>query len=192
MKRKRQMEKIVLASASPRRKELMRKITPAFTILVAEGEESALGATPKETAILRAREKALWVASRIPDTHTVIGCDTVVALGLQLFGKPENAEDAVNMLTALQGTAHRVYTGVCITCKGQEYLAAGETEVVFHSLTEQQIREYVSKYKPLDKAGAYGIQDGFPLVKTIVGSYDNVVGFPTELVSEMLKGAGVL
>ena len=186
------MEKIVLASASPRRKELMRKITPSYTVLVAEGEENAEGETPKETAMLRAREKALWVANRIPEGHAVIGCDTVVALGSETLGKPENVEDAVRMLSLLSGATHRVYTGVCILYQGKEYLFAGDTAVTFHPLTGEEIRAYVRKYAPLDKAGAYGIQDGFPLVKEIVGSYDNVVGFPTELVSEMLKGAGVL
>ena len=176
--------KLILASNSPRRKELLTKLNYQFDIVPSVGEEVSTANLPVDIAKELANRKALEVFKSNPDC-VVIGCDTVVELDGQLLGKPKDQVHARQMLTALSGKAHTVHTGVCIVHTMGVWLFADTTQVVFFPLTTEQIDDYIATGSPMDKAGAYGIQDsGF--VSHIVGSYDNVVGFPTERISQIL------
>lgn len=182
----------ILASASPRRKELLGGLLPAFEIVPAKGEERVFSAwSVEETVRALAAQKAREVA-RLPlaSGKAVLGADTVVSLNGEILGKPKDELDAERMLLALAGKAHEVYTGVCISYpeKGErkELIAAACTKVYFEPLTKEQIKRYIATGSPMDKAGAYGIQDG-GLVKKIEGSFSNVVGLPTELCKELLE-----
>lgn len=183
----------ILASASPRRKELLKEIIPDFSVIPAKGEEKADETlSPLELVQTLAFQKAAEVAkSEVATGKAVIGSDTVVALGGEILGKPKDKADAVRMLKRLSGVAHEVYTGVCILLPEEdgersEILAADCTKVLFHELSDKFIQEYVDGGSPMDKAGAYGIQDG-GLVKEIKGSYSNVVGFPVELFKRLIE-----
>lgn len=185
--------KFVLASASPRRKELLSGLVEEFEIVPSRANEDIDGKIPpNELVKTLARRKAEEVASRPENEEKiVIGSDTVVAFEGNVLGKPRDREDAFAMLTALSGKRHEVYTGVCFACrKGDEWkiwTAVDETAVYFETLTSEAVTAYIDSGSPMDKAGAYGIQDG-GLVKKIEGSYTNVVGFPIELVKKMLLG----
>ena len=182
----------ILASASPRREELFKQLIPQFEIVPACGEEETEDvSTPWELAETLACQKAEEVAS-LPSSHgkAVLGADTVVALDGEILGKPKDEADAERMLSALSGRTHEVYTGVCISVPcidgtRKELIRSDCTEVVFEELSEKAIENYVATGSPMDKAGAYGIQDG-GLVREIKGSYSNVVGLPLELVGKML------
>lgn len=178
------MSEIILASQSPRRRELLAQITPNFLVEPSLFEEKAGGLSAKETVLAFARGKAAEVASRHPQ-DIVIGADTVVVLNGEILGKPKDGADAARMLRALSGRTHSVCTGVCILGHGAEKTRVVETLVTFFDLSEQFIQEYVAGGSPLDKAGAYGIQDG-GLVEKYEGSYTNVVGLPVEEVRAML------
>lgn len=182
----------ILASASPRRRELLAELITTFEILPAKGEENApKGLSPEALVKALARQKAAEVAA-LPQAKgkAVLGSDTVVALDGKILGKPADEREATEMLSALSGRAHEVYTGVCIlypTERGiQEHVEADCTKVHFNSLSKEQIASYVATGSPMDKAGGYGIQDG-GLVERIEGSFSNVVGLPLELVADMLK-----
>ena len=179
----------ILASASPRRRELLAELIENFEILPSKGEEIVEGElTPEELVKALAFQKANEVALRKEaQGKAVLGSDTVVALNGKVLGKPKDEADAIAMLSALSGRTHQVYTGVCILCpNGQKLVEADRTEVVFETLTKEQIRAYVATGSPMDKAGAYGIQDG-GLVKEIKGSFSNVVGLPLELCKRMIN-----
>ncbi len=184
-------KKWILASASPRRKELLAELLTDFTVQHAKGEEKAeKGLSPKQLVQVLATQKAEEIAAQHPDCY-VLGADTVVALGSQVLGKPKDEEDAKRMLRALSGKTHEVYTGVCIAYTDQggtekKKVAAACTKVTFEVLSEDEITDYVNSGSPMDKAGAYGIQDG-GLVQEIQGSYSNVVGLPTELLKDLIK-----
>lgn len=180
---------VLLASASPRRADLLRQCGVKFQIDPAgirEVEEKHLSAG--ETARVNAYRKARAAATKHP-TAIVLGVDTVVALGAALFGKPATLREAEQMLWKLQGKTHRVLTGVCLL-HGQAHrqkIFVEETAVTFHPLTRAQIRRYHAEVNPLDKAGAYGIQEkGEMLVEAIFGSLTNVIGLPlARLVTEL-------
>ena len=171
--------KTILASASPRRKELLALAGIEYAVVVSECEEILPEKIlPHEAVILLAKQKAEDVFSRNSDCM-VIAADTVVALGDKILGKPKDEEDAFNMLSELSGRQHTVYTGVCIMTKAKTDCFFVGTDVEFYSLTEKEIRDYIATQEPMDKAGAYGIQGkGFVLVKGIHGDYFNVVGLP--------------
>jgi len=181
---------IILASASPRRQALLRQCGVPFEVVPAatpEVHDESL--TARELSLLNAHRKARAVAKRYPD-RLVLGADTLVALGARLYGKPADGADAFRMLAELQGRTHQVVTGVCLLhLRGhREHLFAETTDVTFRPLNDAQIREYLARINPLDKAGAYAIQDhGDHLVAEIAGSYSNVVGLPVERVLEVLK-----
>lgn len=178
---------LILASASPRRREILREIFPNFRIEPSRFEEKG-DFPPKETALFFAIKKAEEVFSRFQNC-AVIGADTVVSLDGKIKKKPTSKEDAIEILRSLSGKKHLVYTGVCLL-KGDLRLFGVETTAVnFYSLSEELISRYVASGLPFGKAGAYGIQDGYPLVESIEGSYTNVVGFPRELVEEYLRKA---
>lgn len=182
------MSEIILASASPRRRELLALAGVDFTVRVADVEEIIPeNASPDEVVMSLARQKAQAVANERPDS-IIIGSDTVVALDGAILGKPKDEEDAFRMLKTLSGRSHTVYTGVAII-QGEKINSFCEaTEVVFNSLTDEEIRNYVATKEPMDKAGAYGIQGkGCVLVEKIVGDYFNVVGLPVSRVYRELK-----
>lgn len=183
----------ILASASPRRKELLKEIVPAFEILPSHGEEIVdENLSPKELVKALAKQKASEVAL-LPQAEgkIVLGADTVVALQGKILGKPADKEEAFSMLSALSGKMHEVYTGVCILCPTNEggrvaFTEADCTKVYFFELEKEKIFDYIATGSPMDKAGAYGIQDG-GLVERIEGSFSNVVGLPTELCKKMVE-----
>lgn len=185
----------ILASASPRRKELLAELIDNFDIIPSQADENLEGEfTPESLVKALAELKAKEVALRPENAgKMIIGSDTVVAFDGKVLGKPKDEADAFRMLKMLSGKAHAVYTGVCFACQGENgYYAdvrAAKTDVYFENLTDEWIAEYIRGGSPMDKAGAYGIQDG-GLVQKIEGSYTNVVGFPIELVKEMMKDIG--
>ena len=187
-----------MASASPRRRELLAELIKKFDISPAKGEEKAEeGLPPQELVKVLARQKAEEVASyKEAEGKAVLGSDTVVALGNRVLGKPKDEAEAFQMLSDLSGKTHCVYTGVCMLLPkndgGRYALTEVEsTEVVFEVLSNEKILDYIATGSPMDKAGAYGIQDG-GLVKEIKGSFSNVVGLPLELCKEMLEEADKL
>ncbi len=182
----------ILASASPRRRELLAELIKQFDVIPARGEEVVIGdPTPEELVKALALQKASEVAARAEAKgKAVLGSDTVVAFQGEVLGKPKDEADAARMLTLLSGNTHQVYTGVCILYpksngKMETLVEADCTEVVFETLTKDMVCSYIKTGSPMDKAGAYGIQDG-GLVKEIRGSFSNVVGLPLELLKKMI------
>jgi len=186
---------IILASASPRREQLLREMGIHFIIIRPDGvEESLGGAAPDVVAMQNAQRKARAVAGRHPNS-LVIGADTIVVLNGKVFGKPRDHEEAVDMLTRLAGQQHEVITGVCVAHRSldTELVFADTTRVWMRPLTHAQIVEYLGKINALDKAGAYAIQEhGEGIVERIDGSYNNVVGLPTERLRATLERLGML
>lgn len=176
--------RIVLASSSPRRRELLSKITTDFEIIPSAEEERPLSTHPTDVVQELASLKAVSVQARNPDA-IVIGADTVVDLDGEIMGKPHSDRHAKEMLHALSGRSHYVHTGVCILYREHTFTFCDSTLVNFRHVTDAEIDAYVDSGLARDKAGAYGIQEcGF--VESYVGSYDNVVGFPTESVKDVL------
>ena len=177
----------VLASGSPRRKELLSLIIPEYEVLVSGCEEFVPEGTPAEKvpAIL-AEQKALAVAELRPE-DTVIGSDTVVVLNGEIFGKPKDKAHAHAMLKALSGKKHFVYTGVAVAEKGEIRSFVQKTEVEFYELSDETIDRYIETGEPMDKAGAYGVQGmGGMFVSSVEGSPSNVIGLPMHMVRDML------
>lgn len=186
--------KIVLASASPRRRALLSDLGLSFAVEPARFDESQVtDGDPVARAKALADGKALDVAGRHPDA-LVIGADTIVVIDGTILGKPEDEEDARRMLRLLSGRTHRVYTGVSLRhlASGRHALEVEATDVTFGPLTDEQIARYVATGEPMDKAGAYGIQGyGATLVRGIHGCYFNVVGLPLYRLARMLALFGV-
>lgn len=186
------MAKIVLASASPRRQELLQRIgITDFTVRVPQVEESYDPAmTPEEIVCHISRQKSLALKSA--DDEIMITADTMVFLDQQRLGKPADEEDALRMLTALQGRHHTVCTGVTVR-QGQKIVTQAErTHVYFRKAATAELQAYIRSGEPMDKAGAYGIQgQGALLVERIDGDYFNVVGLPVVLLSRLLAQFGV-
>lgn len=172
------MKKIILASASPRRRELLTTAGIEFEVLVSEADETIPeGTAPKEAAMMTAEKKALAVAEKCDGT--VIGADTIVVIEDRILGKPKDEADAADMLRFLSGREHEVITGVCITDGEKTEKFAQVSKVRFYELTEDEIAAYVATKEPMDKAGSYGIQGkGCVLVESIEGDYFNIVGLP--------------
>lgn len=185
----------ILASASPRRKELLKELIDTFEIIPAQGEEACNGLTGAKLVEALAAQKAGEVALRAEaQGKAVLGADTIVCLDGEVLGKPKDEADAKRMLLSLSGREHEVYTGVCISYPDGEnrktLIASDCTRVYFERLSNEQIEAYVKTGSPMDKAGAYGIQDG-GLVRAIGGSMSNVIGLPIELCKRMIDGAGI-
>lgn len=174
---------LVLASASPRRQELLRNAGLAFEVQPANVPERVVaGEGAKDCAERLAREKALAVALQRPQ-DPVLGADTIVAVDGHLLGKPTDAVDATRMLRLLSGRDHEVITGVCLVVKGQPFVASETTRVTVDRITDQEIADYVATGEPMDKAGAYAIQGiASRWIPRIEGDYSNVVGLPVALV----------
>jgi len=174
---------LILASASPRRAELLRHLGLAFDVVPSAAVELAAGQlSPRELCQVNAHRKARSVAKRFPDA-LVVGADTLVFLGEEILGKPANLADAQRMLVRLQGRTHQVVTGVSLIHlrRHKEILFAVSTDVRFRALSPDQIQRYLAAVNPLDKAGAYAIQEhGEWIVEEVSGSFTNVVGLPLE------------
>lgn len=183
------MARIILASRSPRRKQLLEQAEIDFEIQAADVEETPPDGLPgKEVPEYLAQKKALVIATKDPDA-IVIAADTVVLLGDEILGKPEDENDAKAILKKLSGKVHLVISGVCIRQGDEMKSFSDETEVHFNTLTDEQIAHYVQQYKPFDKAGAYAIQEwiGLTGIKKINGDYYNVMGLPVNKVLAYLQ-----
>ncbi|WP_084050853.1 Maf family nucleotide pyrophosphatase [Deinococcus hopiensis] len=182
---------MILASGSPRRRELLGNLGVPFRVLVSGEAEDSPERDPERLAGELAGLKARAVARQHPQT-VVIAADTVVATGGELLGKPEDEAENAAFLHRLSGQTHQVYTGVTVIVAGQETGGVERTDVTFRSLTDAEIHHYARTGEGLDKAGGYGIQAlGMALVARVDGDYSNVVGFPLGLVIRLLRGAGV-
>lgn len=186
------MKKLILASTSPRRKELMQQIGLAFQIGVSKTDEEPTKHSPDEIAKELSYQKAREVFERGHTEDIVIGADTVVSLDETVMGKPKDEAEAISMLESLQGKTHQVYTGVSIiwsldgTTHVRSFLEV--TKVTLYEMTKQEILAYVESGEPFDKAGGYGIQGSFAAyVKHINGDYNNVVGLPIGRLYQELK-----
>lgn len=183
------MSEIILASQSPRRKQLLQWAEVDFEIVVANTDESFPQNLPvEEVAIHIATEKAKAVYAKASD-KIIIAADTIVVLNNEVINKPVDRNDAINILKKLSGSHHKVITGVVIRHGDKTVSFADTTDVEFHSLTEEQIEFYVDKYKPYDKAGAYAIQEwiGVVGIKSINGDFYNVMGLPVSRVVKALE-----
>ena len=171
---------IILASESPRRRELIKKITKEFTVIPANIDESVLHIAPHDLPGELSKLKAYDVFAKYPNDK-VLACDTVVILDGELMGKPHTKEKASEMLHKLSGKKHVVISGYTLISKDREITRTVRTYVYFNKLSDELIDRYIASGSPMDKAGAYGIQDKeFDLVNHIEGSFDNVIGLPTE------------
>jgi len=182
---------IILASGSPRRKELMEKAGYQFEVITADVDESfPLKMLPQDVVIMLAKKKAAAVASKINTGDSlIVAADTIVINENDILGKPVDLESAKVMLQNLSGKSHQVITGVCLKMKNITIAFSAITEVVLHEISKEEIEYYCNNYEVLDKAGAYGIQDwvGLNKVKSIIGCYYNVMGLPVSLLYEKLK-----
>ena len=180
----------VLASASPRRKELLSQIIQRFEVIPATGDEKVnISLFPEQMACALAERKCDEVFALNP-YKTVIGCDTVVVFGGKVLGKPKDREDAFKTLKTLSGKTHYVITGVCVQNAFKKLVDFDKTEVKFNILPDEFIQRYVDSGSPMDKAGSYGIQDG-GIVQEYFGSYTNVVGLPVTLTKKLLDGVRI-
>lgn len=203
------MSKIILASASPRRKELLEQIGLEFEICPAKGEEIITKTIPEEVVMELSKQKAEEIAYMVtaynekhkdittPTDILVIGADTVVAYNGQILGKPKDEEDAKRMLSMLSGNTHSVYTGVTLCLidksgKAGEIVFAEKTDVTMFPISEEEIDRYVSTGEPMDKAGSYAIQGKSAIfIEKIDGDYNNVVGLPITRIYQKLKAVGI-
>jgi len=185
------MDKIILASQSPRRKQLLEWAEVPFEIVIKETDESYPGGLKvDEVAVHIARNKALAVQDIVVPGSVILAADTIVVLNERIIGKPKSREDALSILHDLSGNKHAVITGVVIRQHEKEIAFADTTDVYFNELTHGQIEFYVDKYKPFDKAGAYAIQEwiGVIGIKSVNGDFYNVMGLPvSRVVRELAK-----
>lgn len=180
---------IILASASPRRRELMKQITNDYEIITSDiDEETSYSFSPLEAVLDIAKRKGEKVFSSHQD-DIVISADTIVVLDNQIIHKPVDAEDAKRILRLLSDRTHEVITAYCIFSKDQFIEKYVVSKVSFNKLDDKLINDYVATGSPLDKAGAYGVQDNekYPMIKTVIGSVDNVIGFPVREIKEDLE-----
>ena len=190
------MRRIILASASPRRKEILEKAGVSFEIIPSTGEENITTSVPEEAVKELSFQKAFSVAGDMEDGTIIIGADTIVSFNNQILGKPADEDDAAETLLKLQDNTHQVYTGVTVLQKsGGRWLPftfAECTDVSFYPVSEEEIRSYVRTKEPMDKAGSYGIQGAFGIyVKGICGDYSNVVGLPVARLLYEMKQQGI-
>lgn len=203
------MSRIILASGSPRRKELLEQIGIEFEICPAKGEEVITKTVPHDVVMELSRQKALEVAGMVVsygDSHAdittptdimIIGADTVVAYDDMILGKPKDEEDAKKTLRMLSGNAHSVYTGVSVVFISKdgrvgEHTFYDRTKVKMYEMTDAEIERYVATNEPMDKAGSYGIQGKCAIhIEKIEGDYNNVVGLPVSKLYQELLGLGI-
>lgn len=190
------MRKIILASASPRRKELLEKAGVSFVICTADCEEVLTTTVPEEAVMELSAQKAMAVAKEEADGTLVIGADTVVVYEGKILGKPADEQDAFETLKKLQGNTHQVFTGVTVLERKngiwERHSFAEKTDVAFYPVSDEEIRTYIAGKEPMDKAGSYGIQGQWGVyVKGIQGDYSNVVGLPVARLIYEMKQKGI-
>jgi septum formation protein maf len=182
---------IILASNSPRRKELLRGLDIAFDVRVQPdiAEDYPADTAPADVATYISREKANAYKDTIAENELIITADTVVIVGNEILGKPHDDAEAKEMLHKISGRKHQVVTGVCLTTTEKQRCFSVSTDVTFRNLKEEEIDYYIETYSPLDKAGAYGIQEwiGYIGVTALEGSYFNVMGLPVQRIWEELN-----
>jgi len=184
------MEKIILASQSPRRKQLLEWAEIDFTVEASTADETYPPGLPvEEVPVFIASNKAKAVQQKIKHNSIILAADTIVVLNGEVINKPANRDDAIKILRSLSGEIHRVITGVVLLHDEKQISFADITQVEFHALTDEQIFFYVDKYKPYDKAGAYAIQEwiGVTGIKSIHGDFYNVMGLPVSRVVKELN-----
>ncbi len=188
--------KIVLASASPRRKKLLKFLVDKFEVLPSSLDEKTVKVTclaPAEIAVKLAMLKAQNTKQKLKegflkDGGLIIGADTLVVLGQEILGKPKNRQEAINILGKLKGTKHAVITGLTLLSKGKEWTGYQQSQVIFKNFTSQDLKAYLDKNAYLDKAGAYGIQDlGTKILGGFKGSYSNILGLPLKTLAGELE-----
>lgn len=183
-------KKIILASKSPRRSQLLAEAGFEFEIKTTEVEETYPDSLAvEEVAAYLAQKKALAAQSFIEPNTVLLAADSIVVLGNTIFGKPKDEQDAVRILQALSGQVHHVITGVCLKSDTQEKVFSGISQVYFDNLSRAEIDYYIKKFQPFDKAGAYAIQEwiGLCKIKKIEGTYANIMGLPVQMVYEYLQ-----
>lgn len=176
---------VILASNSPRRRELLKEIFENFKVMPQNVEEASLQVDPAKYVMSIAEQKLNNLDKKYLDS-LIISSDTIVYFDDQILGKPKDISDAINMLEKLSGKAHSVYTGICVAYKGQRIIDFEKSQVIFKNLKKEDILNYVTNKNPLDKAGSYGIQDD-EVVDYYSGSYSNIVGLPMEKLKEILN-----
>lgn len=180
---------LILASGSPRRRDILTEMGLSFTVCVSEADETvADGTPPREASLLIARRKAEAVLPTAPADALILAADTVVELNGAALGKPRDDADALRMLTALAGRSHAVHTAVAVIYRGRVLSDVATTAVRFRAADREELLAYIATGEPRDKAGAYGIQGkGGALVAAIDGDFDNVVGLPSRLVARLIR-----
>ena len=179
--------KLILASGSPRRKNFLTEYGYEFTVVPSSFDEAGKKETPKQTVEFYAYSKAQDVFDKLNDSSVVVlGADTIVCLDGKILGKPKDENHAVEMLKTLSGKTHHVITAYAIISRNKKIVDSVTTLVTFNDLCDELIENYVKTGSPLDKAGSYGIQDGFDLVKEYNGSLNNVIGLPIEIIKPIL------
>ncbi|MCR5154168.1 MAG: Maf family protein [Lachnospiraceae bacterium] len=190
--------RLILASGSPRRKEILGNTGLEFEIKTSDKEEIINTTVPQDAVLALSAQKAEFVGEEVSGDVCIIGADTVVSYRNEILGKPKNKEDAIRMVSELAGDTHRVFTGVTILVKedGKEVKRSSfyvETLVDVYSMSKKEIDEYVESGEPMDKAGAYAIQGLFaPYIKKIDGDYYNIVGFPISKIYHELKNLEIV
>lgn len=187
------MRELILASATPRRREILTQIELPFSVVVSDVEEHLPDAPPVEIVQSLARQKAEAVAGRHPEA-LILGADTIVVLDGQIMGKPKDRADAKKMIERLQGRSHEVYTGVAVCCPETGcFMFAERTVVTVQPVEEQEIEAYLDTKEPYDKAGAYAVQGIFArYIKELKGDFYNVMGLPASRIYQELKQRGLL
>ena len=181
---------IILGSASPRRKQLLTELGIEFSIKTTQKEEKyPENLDGAEIAEFLAKQKAEVISKELTGNYLLITADTIVIQNNEILHKPKDKDEAQRILQNLSGKSHKVISGVCIKSAKKEVVFSSETEVTFNKLSEDEIRFYIEKFKPFDKAGSYGIQQwiGYIGIEKIKGSYNNVVGLPTAELYQKLK-----
>jgi septum formation protein len=181
--------KLILASKSPRRKQILSEFGYSFDIVTTDQKEVVFLGDPIHTAIENAYLKAVAVYKELKGNVVVLGADTVVCLGDKILGKPRDKSDAKETLKSLSSKTHQVVTGYAVIGKDLCVKDCAISEVTFNQLSSELIDEYVKSGSPLDKAGSYGIQDDFPLVKSYTGELNNIIGLPIEDIKPILDKA---
>ena len=188
------METLILASASPRRRDILTSAGIPFEVITSEADEHcAKKLSPKKLTVMLAERKRDAVYEKTGSDRLILAADTVVAINGQILGKPENEEDAYRMLSALSGSRHFVYSGIAMRKGDKTVTDCGVTAVYMRRLSDAEIRAYISTGEPFDKAGAYAVQErGGAFITKLNGSYHNVVGLPLDLViSHMISDFGI-
>jgi septum formation protein len=186
-------KKIILASKSPRRSQLLSEAGFSFEIKTKDVEESYPAEMPvRDVAPFLAEKKAMASIELVQNDEILLAADSVVILGNQIFEKPKDVDDAKRILRQLSGKVHQVITGVCLISKKEKRVFSGVSDVHFQALTEEEIDYYITNYQPFDKAGSYGIQEwiGHCKILKIEGTYSNIMGLPMELVFRNLAEMG--